>query len=182
MALLERFYDPIAAVVDHGNQGENEQVEIVIDGKADDDSNGIVLVDGIDIRKMDVKYLRHSIALVGQEPVLFDASVKENISFAKENATEEEIISAAKTANAHDFISNFAGGYDYNVGSRGKKLSGGQKQRVSSLFVCLFVMITYNCLSYFLCYRLLSQELFSRNIAFFCLTRQHLHWITRARN
>ena len=182
MALLERFYDPIAAVVDRGDQGENEQVEIVIDGKVDDDSNGIVFVDGIDIRKMDVKYLRHSIALVGQEPVLFDASVKENISFAKENATEEEIISAAKTANAHDFISNFAGGYDYNVGSRGKKLSGGQKQRVSSLFVCLFVMITYNCLSYFLCYRLLSQELFSRNIAFFCLTRQHLHWITRARN
>lgn len=130
MALLERFYDPVAAVVDRGDQGEDERVEIVVDGKVDD-SNGVILVDGIDIRKMDVKYLRNSIALVGQEPVLFDASVKENILFAKDGASQEEVISAARTANAHEFISNFEGGYDYNVGSRGKKLSGGQKQRVA---------------------------------------------------
>jgi len=130
MALLERFYDPVAAVVDRGDKGDDERVEIVIDGKLND-SNGVVMVDGVDIRKMDVKYLRNSIALVGQEPVLFDASVRENIAFGKDGASEEEIIAAAKTANAHDFISKFEGGYDYNVGSRGKKVSGGQKQRIA---------------------------------------------------
>lgn len=66
-----------------------------------------------------------------QEPVLFDASVGENIAFGKPDATEEEIISAAKIANAHEFISKFEGGYDYNVGTRGKKVSGGQKQRIA---------------------------------------------------
>jgi ATP-binding cassette subfamily B (MDR/TAP) protein 1 len=130
MALLERFYDPVAAVVDRGDKGEDERIEIVIDGKLSD-SNGVVMVDGVDIRKMDVKYLRNAIALVGQEPVLFDASVRENIAFGKDGASEEEIMSAAKTANAHEFISNFDGGYDYNVGSRGKKVSGGQKQRIA---------------------------------------------------
>merc|ERR1712071_155668 len=93
--------------------------------------NGVVLVDGIDIRTMDVKYLRSTIALVGQEPVLFDASVGENIAVGKDGASEEEIVSAAKTANAHDFISKFEGGYEYNVGTRGKKVSGGQKQRIA---------------------------------------------------
>jgi len=130
MSLLERFYDPVAAVVDRGDKGDDERIEIVIDGKLDD-SNGVVMVDGVDIRKMDIKYLRNSIALVGQEPVLFDASVRENIAFGKDGASEEEIISAAKTANAHEFISKFEGGYDYNVGGRGKKVSGGQKQRIA---------------------------------------------------
>ena len=114
MALLERFYDPVAAAVDRGDKGEEERIEIVIDGKLND-SNGVVLVDGVDIRKMDVKYLRNAVALVGQEPVLFDASVRENIAFGKDGASEEEIISAAKTANAHDFISKFHNGYDYNA-------------------------------------------------------------------
>ena len=58
-----------------------------------------------------------------QEPVLFDASVKENIAFGKDGASEDEIIAAAKVANAHEFISKFVGGYDYNVGTRGKKVS-----------------------------------------------------------
>merc|ERR1719222_1785698 len=133
MSLLERFYDPVAAVVDRGDNNGSDQIEIVIGDKPPtlDDSNGVVLVDGIDIRTMDVKYLRSQIALVGQEPVLFDASVGENIAFGKNDASEEEIVSAAKTANAHDFISKFDGGYDYNVGSRGKKVSGGQKQRIA---------------------------------------------------
>jgi len=130
MALLERFYDPVAAVVDRGQKGGDERVETVIDGNLDD-SNGVVLVDGVDIRKLDVKYLRKAVALVGQEPVLFDASVRENIAFGKDGASEEEIVSAAMTANAHDFISKFDGGYDYTVGSRGKKVSGGQKQRIA---------------------------------------------------
>jgi len=133
MALLERFYDPVAAVIDRGEKEEDEMIEIVIGDKTPelDDSNGVVLVDGIDIRKMDVMYLRNEIGLVEQEPVLFDASVRENIAFGKDGATEEEIISAATTANAHNFICKFEGGYDYNVGSRGKKVSGGQKQRIA---------------------------------------------------
>jgi ATP-binding cassette subfamily B (MDR/TAP) protein 1 len=130
MALLERFYDPVAAIVDRGTQGHKDQLEIVVNDKLDN-SNGVIYVDGVDIREMDVKYLRNTIALVGQEPVLFDASVAENIAFGKDGASKEEIISAAKIANAHEFISKFAGGYDYNVGTRGKKVSGGQKQRIA---------------------------------------------------
>jgi ATP-binding cassette subfamily B (MDR/TAP) protein 1 len=134
MALLERFYDPVAAVVDNG------ELEIVIDGSMHSTSsrssklgtsNGIVMVDGVDIRKLDVMYLRSEIGLVGQEPVLFDASVKENIAFGRQGATDEEIIEAAKIANAHGFITKLDGGYEYNVGVRGKKVSGGQKQRIA---------------------------------------------------
>mmetsp|Transcript_32667 Transcript_32667/g.69602 ORF Transcript_32667/g.69602 Transcript_32667/m.69602 type:complete len:230 (-) Transcript_32667:404-1093(-) len=110
---------------------EDEKIEVVIDPPKLDDSNGVVYVDGTDIRAMDVMYLRQSIGLVGQEPVLFDASVRENISLGKDGASDEEIISAAKIAHAHDFISKFSGGYDYNVGIRGKKVSGGQKQRIA---------------------------------------------------
>ena len=62
---------------------------------------------------------------------MFDASVGENIALGKDGASKEEIIAAAKIANAHDFITNFEGGYDYNVGTRGKKVSGGQKQRIA---------------------------------------------------
>lgn len=130
MALLQRFYDPVAAVVDRGENG----VEIVIDDSTRstlDNSNGVVMVDGMDIRTMDVMYLRSEIGLVGQEPVLFDASIRENIVFGKDDATEEEIVAAAKVANAHEFISKLDGGYDYNVGTRGKKVSGGQKQRIA---------------------------------------------------
>lgn len=134
MALLERFYDPVAAAVDRGKDG----IEIVIGDSMHSTSsrssklgtsNGVVLVDGMDIRAMDVMYLRSEIGLVGQEPVLFDASVRENIAFGRDGATDEEIIAAAKIANAHDFITKLDGGYDYNVGTRGKKVSGGQKQR-----------------------------------------------------
>jgi ATP-binding cassette subfamily B (MDR/TAP) protein 1 len=136
MALLERFYDPIAAVVDRGNDG----LEIVIGDSMHSTSsrssrlgtsNGAVLVDGMDIRTMDVMYLRSEIGIVGQEPVLFDCSVRDNIAFGREGATDEEIIAAAKIANAHDFITKLDGGYDYNVGTRGKKVSGGQKQRIA---------------------------------------------------
>lgn len=132
MALLERFYDPVAAVVDRGEEEEDKLTDIKVVGDPKlDDSNGVVLVDGIDIREMDVMYLRESIGLVGQEPVLFDATVGENIAFGKDGASKEDIVSAAKTAHAHDFISKFSGAYDYNVGTRGKKVSGGQKQRIA---------------------------------------------------
>ena len=93
--------------------------------------SGEIKIDGVNIRNIAVKNLRDLIGIVSQESVLFNASVKENIAFGMENATEEEIIKAAKIANAHDFIMALENGYETNIGERGNKLSGGQKQRIS---------------------------------------------------
>jgi ABC-type multidrug transport system fused ATPase/permease subunit len=107
IALIERFYDP------------------------EDDGVGSVTVDGRDLRGLNGSSLRRHIGLVLQEPVLFAASIRENIAFGKPEATDDEIVAAAKHANAHEFISAFPGGYDTQVGERGVRLSGGQKQRVA---------------------------------------------------
>lgn len=104
IALIQRFYDPLS---------------------------GAVFVDGIDIRKMRLKSLRRHIGLVSQEPSLFACSIYENILYGKEGASESEVIEAAKTANAHSFISGLPNGYQTEVGERGMQLSGGQKQRVA---------------------------------------------------
>lgn len=104
-ALLERFYDP---------------------------SSGVVMLDGLDIRTLDPSWLRgHVIGFISQEPVLFGTSVMENIRFGKPSATDAEVVSAAKQANAHNFITGFADGYNTVVGERGVTLSGGQKQRIA---------------------------------------------------
>ncbi|CAL4889516.1 unnamed protein product [Urochloa decumbens] len=104
IALLERFYDPSA---------------------------GEVTVDGVDIRRLRLKWLRAQMGLVSQEPALFATSIRENILFGKEDATEEEVVAAAKAANAHNFISQLPQGYDTQVGERGVQMSGGQKQRIA---------------------------------------------------
>lgn len=104
ISLIERFYDPNA---------------------------GRVLVDGRDIRKLNLRSLRKQMALVQQEPALFATNIHENILYGKETACESEIIEAAKTANAHNFISALPDGYKTEVGERGVQLSGGQKQRVA---------------------------------------------------
>lgn len=96
-----------------------------------DVTQGAVLFDGVDVRKLDLKFLRSNIAVVTQESYLFNSTVRENLLFAKENATEEQIISACKDANIHDFIMTLPDGYDTLVGNRGFKLSGGEKQRIS---------------------------------------------------
>jgi ATP-binding cassette subfamily B protein len=92
---------------------------------------GRILIDGVDINKIKLDDLRRQIGIVLQEPFLFDGSVAENIGYAKPGATREEIMEAAKVANAHDFICGFPDGYDTIVGERGQKLSGGERQRVS---------------------------------------------------
>ena len=92
---------------------------------------GAVLFDGVDVRDMDLEYLRSNIAMVTQESYLFNASVRDNLLFAKPDATDEEIVAAAKAANAHEFIMSFEHGYHTDIGQRGVKLSGGQKQRLS---------------------------------------------------
>ncbi|HCO83046.1 MAG TPA: antibiotic ABC transporter ATP-binding protein, partial [Arenibacter sp.] len=85
----------------------------------------------IDIREFTKKSLRNLMGLVTQDSILFNDTVKNNIGLGKEEATEEEIIEAAKIANAHDFISELPQGYNTNIGDSGNKLSGGQKQRLS---------------------------------------------------
>lgn len=109
--LFERFYDPIAS-------SSKENV-------------GRILLDGIDIREMDVKWLRQQMSMVGQEPKLFNMSVYDNIALGKPGASRDDIVRAAKAAHCHSFVMNLEDQYDTNVGERGSKLSGGQKQRVA---------------------------------------------------
>lgn len=96
-----------------------------------DISKGSLQMDGYDIQELTQESLRRSVGMVLQDNFLFSGSVRENILFGNPNATEEEVISAAKAANAHDFIEQLPLGYETEVGERGVKLSGGQKQRVA---------------------------------------------------
>ena len=94
-------------------------------------SEGTIKIDGIDIKDVTLKSLRDHIGVVQQDVYLFMGTIKDNIKYGKPDATDEEIIEAAKNANAHDFIMSFEKGYDTDIGQRGVKLSGGQKQRLS---------------------------------------------------
>jgi len=92
---------------------------------------GTIFLDGIDVRKYTLSSLRKSIGVVQQDVYLFAGTVLDNIRYGKVEATREEVIQAAKDANAHEFIMGLPQGYDTNIGQRGVKLSGGQKQRLS---------------------------------------------------
>ncbi len=96
-----------------------------------DVSEGRVLIDGHDIRNVTLKSLRDQIAIVTQQTILFNDTVKNNIAYGDIKRTEEDIYNAAKAANAHDFIVRLPKGYDSNIGELGTKLSGGEKQRIS---------------------------------------------------
>ncbi|MDF0706108.1 ABC transporter ATP-binding protein [Flagellimonas okinawensis] len=96
-----------------------------------DVNKGEISIDGTNIKNITKKSLRGLMGLVTQDSILFNDSVKNNIALGKENATIEEIMDAAKVANAHDFIMDLPNGYDTNIGDSGNKLSGGQKQRLS---------------------------------------------------
>ncbi|XP_042515586.1 ABC transporter B family member 11-like [Macadamia integrifolia] len=105
ISLLQRFYDP---------------------------ESGQITLDGTEIQKFQLKWLRQQMGLVSQEPALFNDTIRANIAYGKEgNATETEILASAELANAHKFISGLQQGYDTVVGERGVQLSGGQKQRVA---------------------------------------------------
>jgi len=103
-ALVMRFYDPVS---------------------------GAILVDGHDLRELEPSWLRRQIGTVAQEPILFSSTIADNIRYGRPDASDEEVIAAAKVANAHSFISLFPDGYKTLVGERGIQLSGGQKQRVA---------------------------------------------------
>ncbi|KAH9523570.1 ATP-binding cassette, sub-B (MDR TAP), member 8 [Bulinus truncatus] len=97
-----------------------------------DATSGQITIDGIDLRELDPSWLRgQAIGFINQEPVLFATSVMENIRYGKPNATDQEVIEAAKLANAHDFIVGFPKGYNTVLGERGVTVSGGQKQRIA---------------------------------------------------
>ena len=104
VSLIERFYDP---------------------------QSGGVYLDGENVKDLDLRWLRSQIGLVSQEPTLFATSIRENILFGKPDATQDEIVEAAKSANAHKFISALPDGYDTHVGEKGVQMSGGQKQRIA---------------------------------------------------
>jgi len=96
-----------------------------------DVSEGRVLIDGHDVRDVTLQSLRRQIAIVTQQTILFNDTVKNNIAYGDIERTEEDIINAARAANAHDFIAKLPDGYDSNIGELGTKLSGGEKQRIS---------------------------------------------------
>jgi len=110
LSLIERFYDPVA---------------------------GQALLDGRDLKSYNLRWLRSHMGLVQQEPVIFSTTIRENIIYARHNATEAEIKEAARIANAHQFISSLPHGYDTHVGMRGVDLTPGQKQRIAIARVVL---------------------------------------------
>lgn len=103
-ALMSRFYDP---------------------------QEGVVMIDGVPLTELQMDWLREQVAVVRQEPILFATSIYDNIRYGRPNASHDDIIEAAKAANAHEFISTFPEQYETLVGERGVRLSGGQKQRIA---------------------------------------------------
>ncbi|MBF8964182.1 ATP-binding cassette domain-containing protein [Pontibacter sp. FD36] len=117
------------ALVGPSGAGKSTIVQLLL--RLYDVSQGSITVDGQDIRHMSLTELRANVGIVPQEVLLFGGSIRENIAYGRPEATEEEIIAAARKANAYDFISSFPEGLDTLVGERGIKLSGGQRQRVA---------------------------------------------------
>ena len=117
------------ALVGQSGSGKSTMVDLL--PRYYDVENGEITIDGVNIKDMKVKSLRSLMGNVNQEAILFNDSFYNNITFGVENATMEQVIEAAKIANAHDFIMETEHGYDTNVGDRGCRLSGGQRQRIS---------------------------------------------------
>jgi ATP-binding cassette subfamily B protein len=119
----------IVALIGPTGSGKTSLVNLI--PRFYDASEGSVLVDGVDVRKMDLVSLRKQIGIVLQTSLLFSDTIKGNIAYGRPDATMDEIIAAAKAAQAHEFIEGFTNGYDTLVGERGVTLSGGQRQRVA---------------------------------------------------
>ena len=114
-----------------GETGSGKSTLVNLLPRLYDVTEGQILVDGIDVRDYKIKDLRQRVAAVLQETILFSGTIRENIKWGKPDATEEEIIAAAKAAQAHDFIMELPNQYDTELGQRGVNVSGGQKQRIS---------------------------------------------------
>jgi ABC-type multidrug transport system fused ATPase/permease subunit len=117
------------ALVGQSGSGKSTMVDLI--PRFYDVQKGSILIDGVDVKNIQMYSLRSLMGNVNQEAILFNDSFYNNIIFGVENATMEQVIAAAKIANAHDFIMATEQGYDTNIGDRGGKLSGGQRQRIS---------------------------------------------------
>ncbi|BCN30649.1 ABC transporter ATP-binding protein [Anaeromicropila herbilytica] len=116
-------------IVGHSGVGKSTMINLIL--RLYDCTGGRILIDGVDIKDIAGESLRSKVGVVLQETFLFDGSVYDNISYAKPDATFEEIIKAAKVANAHDFIVKLPDGYNTRVGDKGYSLSGGERQRIA---------------------------------------------------
>jgi ATP-binding cassette, subfamily B, bacterial len=134
-AVVLRDFDLSAAAGQHialvGPSGSGKSTSISLLFRFYEPTTGEILIDGIPIREMSLTALRRNLALVPQEVLLFGGSIRENIAYGAPGASEEEIVSAAKKANAHEFIVGLTDGYETLVGDRGAQLSGGQRQRIA---------------------------------------------------
>ena len=119
----------VTALVGHSGAGKSTIMNLI--PRFYQPQNGDILIDDQNIKDVSLKSLRNKIAIVSQDTVLFDESIKNNVKFAKESATDEEIINACKLAAAEDFIRNLPQGYQTLIGENGVRLSGGEKQRLS---------------------------------------------------
>lgn len=117
------------AIVGPSGSGKSTLVDLL--PRFYDVTDGSITIDGIDIRKIKLNSLHRLFAIVNQDPILFNDSIYNNIAFGRPDATYEEVVQAAKIANAYDFIMESKWGFDTNIGEKGSKLSGGQRQRIS---------------------------------------------------
>ena len=123
------------AIVGPSGSGKSTLINLI--PRLYDVEKGCVLFDGIDVRSLDLTYLRQNIGIVSQETYLFNGTIRDNLLYAKPDASELEMVEACKKANIWDFVQNQTEGLDTLVGNRGLKLSGGEKQRISIARVLL---------------------------------------------
>jgi ABC-type multidrug transport system fused ATPase/permease subunit len=114
-----------------GPTGSGKSTLVMLIPRLYDVSDGRVVIDGVDVRDVEVGSLRREVAFVSDDPFLFSASVRDNIAYARPEASDQEVLDAARRAGAADFIANLPDGYDTRIGERGYTLSGGQRQRIA---------------------------------------------------
>lgn len=116
-------------IVGHSGSGKTTFINLIL--RFYDPTHGSIELDGVDLRQIDLEDFRRQVGVVLQESYLFPGSIRSNIAYGRPDATLDEIVAAAKAANAHNFIVSFPDGYDTYVGERGQRLSGGERQRIS---------------------------------------------------
>ncbi len=119
----------VCAIVGETGAGKTTMLDLI--PRFYDVARGVVAIDGVDVRRIKRESLLRNIAIVGQQPFLFNRTVAENIGYGNRSATAEQVEAAARAANIHDFVSSLSDGYDTLVGERGGRLSGGQRQCIT---------------------------------------------------